>query len=190
MTTPRQSRGNANWAEKKVFISSSDHRITGLIPMPPRLKVHDLRTKNGGDRLIKRSYPAHSKDYRNLFCAKHSKICGQWKVCSIGLSDCWLYSLGLGPRRWRNSLIWAILGHRQTHERRGELFESPGIFPSGVRDVAFLQPHCNRRSQGCCTCMDTEFSNRQGANNPWRTPQEETILGRNPTIGSRSKTRG
>jgi DNA-binding XRE family transcriptional regulator len=38
--------------------------------------------------------------------------------------------------------------------------------------------------------MDAEFSNRKGAYNPWRTPQEETILGRNPAIGSRSKTGG
>ena len=49
---------------------------------------------------------------------------------------------------------------------------------NAVRDVAFLRPQSSRRSEGCCTSLDTEFSNRQRAYDPGRTPQEETILGR------------
>ena len=73
---------------------------------------------------------------------------------------------------------------------RGELCDSPGIFPSGVRDVAFLRPQYNRRSQEYCTSLDTEFSNRQGAYDLGPAPQEKTILGGRPTAGSRCKIRG
>jgi hypothetical protein len=60
----------------------------------------------------------------------------------------------------------------------------------GVRDVAFLRPQSNRRSQGCCTSLDTEFPNRQGAYDLGPTPQEETVFGGRPTAGSRCKIRG
>jgi DNA-binding XRE family transcriptional regulator len=59
-----------------------------------------------------------------------------------------------------------------------------------VRDVVFLRLESNRRSQGCCTNLDTEFSNCQGAYDLGSAPQEETLLGVRPTAGSRSKIRG
>src|SRR5580693_6428535 len=41
-----------------------------------------------------------------------------------------------------------------------------------VRDVAFLRPQSNRRSQGYCTSLDTEFSNRKRAQNLGAASQE------------------
>jgi hypothetical protein len=56
-----------------------------------------------------------------------------------------------------------------------------------VRDVAFLRPQSIRRSQGCCTRLDTEFSNRNGAYDLGPAPQEETVLGGRPTAGIAGK---
>lgn len=44
-----------------------------------------------------------------------------------------------------------------------------------VRDVAFLRQACERAPQGRCPCLDAQFSNCQGAYNPWRASQEETV---------------
>jgi hypothetical protein len=55
--------------------------------------------------------------------------------------------------------------------------------PKCVRYVAFFRPQSNRRSQGCCTSLDTEFSNRQEAYDLGSASQEETILGGRPTAG-------
>src|ERR1017187_6275594 len=59
-----------------------------------------------------------------------------------------------------------------------------------VRDVAILRPQCNRRAEGCCTCLDTEFSNRQGAYDPGPASQEETLHGRAAAEANRCKIRG
>jgi hypothetical protein len=47
----------------------------------------------------------------------------------------------------------------------------------GVRDVAFSRPQCKRAAQGCCTGLDEELANRQGANNLGGASQKETVHG-------------
>ena len=53
--------------------------------------------------------------------------------------------------------------------------------------VAFLRPRYKRAPERRCPHLDTKLSHRKGAHNPRPTPQEETIFGWHPAVGSCSK---